>query len=92
MTAARTKESTKITTRVTSKGQVTIPKKMRDDLGLRPGDEIEFVLENGSYRVRKVLTNNPFKRWIGYAKHLKGMTTDEWINEMRGEPLLDNRD
>jgi antitoxin PrlF len=29
--------------RLTSKGQVTIPKAVRDRLRLQPGDEIEFV-------------------------------------------------
>jgi AbrB family looped-hinge helix DNA binding protein len=29
---------------LTSKGQTTIPKDVRDHLGLRPGDRIEFVL------------------------------------------------
>ena len=38
---------------VTSKGQVTIPKRIRDALGLTEGAEIEFVLEDdGSLRVR----------------------------------------
>jgi AbrB family looped-hinge helix DNA binding protein len=78
--------------RITSKGQVTLPKRVRDELGLRPGDEIEFVLdEKKHYRLKKVLRENPFKPWIGFAKHLKGTRTDELINEMRGEPL-DNGD
>lgn len=38
---------------VTSKGQVTIPKQIRDALGLRVGTELEFVLEDdGTIRVR----------------------------------------
>jgi antitoxin PrlF len=31
---------------VTTKGQVTIPKDIRDRLGIRPNDRVEFVLEN----------------------------------------------
>ena len=36
-------------TTVTSKGQVTIPKAVRDELGLRAGDRVAFrVLEDGT--------------------------------------------
>ena len=38
---------------VTSKGQVTIPKRIRDKLGLSAGTEVEFILEaDGTLRVR----------------------------------------
>lgn len=38
---------------VTSKGQVTIPKAIRDELGIDEGTEVEFVLnEDGSLTVR----------------------------------------
>jgi AbrB family looped-hinge helix DNA binding protein len=40
--------------RVTSKGQVTIPKEIRDDFGLLPGTEIEFVRDGDDIRVRKL--------------------------------------
>jgi AbrB family looped-hinge helix DNA binding protein len=40
--------------KVTSKGQVTIPKKIRDEFGLLPGTEVEFVAEEGQVRVRKL--------------------------------------
>lgn len=39
---------------ITSKGQVTIPKKIRDKLDLKEGEEIEFILEDdGELRVRR---------------------------------------
>jgi antitoxin PrlF len=34
-------------TTLTSKGQVTIPKEIRDELGLKPSDKIVFSLEDG---------------------------------------------
>lgn len=38
---------------VTSKGQVTIPKRIREKLGIDEGTEVEFILEeDGSARVR----------------------------------------
>ena len=37
---------------ITSKGQVTVPKRIRDKLLLRPGDKIDFMLEeDGAVRV-----------------------------------------
>ena len=40
---------------ITSKGQVTLPKPVRDKLRLRPGDKIDFMLEeDGSLRVTPV--------------------------------------
>lgn len=33
-------------TTLTSKGQVTIPKEIRDQLGLKPGDKVEFTLHS----------------------------------------------
>jgi antitoxin PrlF len=41
--------------KLTSKGQVTIPKKVRDDMGLGTGDRADFVAEGrGSYQLRRV--------------------------------------
>ncbi len=31
---------------LTSKGQTTIPKEIRDHLGLKPGDKVRFVIED----------------------------------------------
>jgi AbrB family looped-hinge helix DNA binding protein len=39
---------------LTAKGQVTIPKTVRDALGLRQGDQLSWELEDGSVRVRAV--------------------------------------
>jgi len=54
-------------------------------MGLRPGDTIEFVEENGTYVLRKQLGHNPFVKWRGFLKHLEGRTSDELVEEMRGE-------
>lgn len=71
--------------KLTSKGQITIPKEVREDLGLRPGDEVEFEPEDGVYRLRKRVVSSSFDRWIGFLSHLEGRRTDELIEEMRGE-------
>lgn len=50
---------------ITAKGQVTVPKAIRDKLRLKPGDKIDFVLEpSGELRVTPVTAS---------VKQLKGM-------------------
>jgi AbrB family looped-hinge helix DNA binding protein len=43
-------------TTVTSKGQVTIPKAIRDFLHVQPHDRVDFVVEGGQVVVRPVKT------------------------------------
>lgn len=42
------------TTSVTSKGQVTIPKALRQKLGIRQGSKVAFVLKNDHVEIRVV--------------------------------------
>jgi antitoxin PrlF len=44
------------TATMTSKGQMTLPKDVRDDLGLKPGDKVDILKEGNRYvlRPRKV--------------------------------------
>jgi AbrB family looped-hinge helix DNA binding protein len=71
--------------KVTTKGQVTIPKDVRERLGLRPGDEIEFVEDTAGFRVQKRVLVSPFKRYRGYLKGLAGREPDELVEQMRGQ-------
>lgn len=42
---------------ITSKGQVTIPKRVRDSLGLHTGDKLEFTVEStGQLTIRPITT------------------------------------
>lgn len=70
---------------LTSKGQITIPKAVRERLGLQTGDEIEFVEDDGGFRLRKCVVASPFHRWRGYLQHLAGRTTDDVMHELRDE-------
>jgi AbrB family looped-hinge helix DNA binding protein len=40
--------------KMTTRGRVTIPKALRDKLGLTPGAEVEFRVEDGAVRLRKL--------------------------------------
>jgi len=43
-----------MTQRVGAKGQVVIPKDIRDELGLQPGAEVDFERDGGTVRIRPV--------------------------------------
>ena len=71
-------------TKITSKGQVTIPKDVRERLGLRPGDEIEFVDDRQGFRVQTRVAASPFRTYRGHLKHLAGRDPDQLVEQMRG--------
>jgi AbrB family looped-hinge helix DNA binding protein len=66
-------------TRITTKGQITVPKKVRDRMGLRTGDELEFIEEDGIYRIKKYLPPTPLKKYRGYLKELNGHDPDRVV-------------
>ena len=70
--------------KLTSKGQVTLPKALRDRLGLRTGDEIAFVEDGQGFRLEKKLDESPFDRWVGFLADDAGHDPDEMVEEMRG--------
>ena len=72
-----------LTARITSKGQVTIPKPIRERLGIRPGEEIEFREQNHGYLIRKVVKISPFDRWVGYLGRTGG-DSDAIVEDLRG--------
>ena len=71
--------------RLTSKGQITIPKGVRDRLGLRPGDELEFVEDELGFRLQKRVSASPFEKYRGYLKELAGCDPAQLVEEMRGQ-------
>jgi AbrB family looped-hinge helix DNA binding protein len=73
------------TSTLTTKGQVTVPKAIRDRLGLRAGDRIKFVEEDGVFRLRKHLPVSPFGKYRGMPKDLAGRDPDELVGELCGE-------
>jgi antitoxin PrlF len=71
--------------RVTSKGQVTIPKEIRDELGLKAGSQVEFVRENGRVVLRRRIPEEVFDKWAGRLRgKLLGRTVDETMEILRG--------
>jgi antitoxin PrlF len=71
--------------RISEKGQVTIPKKVRDALGIRPGDLVDFTVREGELIGRRRAPEIPWAEVYGMLKTDK--TTDELMRELRGDPL-----
>jgi antitoxin PrlF len=73
-----------IVAKVTSKGQVTIPKRVREKLGVQPGEDVGFEEKDGVIFIKKALTKSPFDKWVGKLKHLKGQRSDDLVRDVRG--------
>ena len=69
--------------RITQKGQVTIPKDIREKLGVKPGSSVRFKVIEGKCVVEKEVKESKIGKWVGYLKGKK--RTDELVQELRGE-------
>ena len=75
--------------KVMSKGQVTIPKNIREALGVETGDRVTFIQEGG----RIVIMNSAIYAMKKFQSQMKGVAEqagfqsendiDEWITESR---------
>lgn len=75
--------------RVTSKGQVTIPRHIREHLGIGPKSEVNFVMQ-GNDVVLRLTTSEGNGRGGQLIQRLRGrasvrMSTDEIMALTRGE-------
>jgi AbrB family looped-hinge helix DNA binding protein len=73
---------------ITSKGQVTIPMAIRENMGFLPNTEIEFRVEKNRVYLEKV--ENKMTRGEAMIQQLRGkgdvkMTTDEIMALTRGD-------
>ena len=76
--------------RVTEKGQVTIPKDIRDQLNIVPGSEVEFVTHEDKVFLVKAEQQDQFRDFREWADSVAGtfdtmgMTTDQYMEWLRG--------
>ena len=66
------------TTRITRKGQVTIPKELREEFGLEEGDEIRWQGDEDGIKVRKATQSAG-----------RGMLVDEDIPDEKREEMAE---
>jgi antitoxin PrlF len=89
----RIMDATKATTAITAKGQVTLPKRIREAVGLKPGDKVDVrATASGGVYIEKPGTSQRYReRLYAIAKErpIRDMTTDEFMKIMRGDPAED---
>ena len=68
--------------RLTVKGQVTIPKPLRESLGLEPGQELEFEERAGALIVRRRAPVDPLRQLVGLVS--ERIDIDAYLDETRG--------
>ncbi len=72
----------KVIAKISKKGQVVIPKKIRKSLGIEPGDNIIFLLTEEGVLLTKQ-KESPFDKYYGFLN--KPGSSDKLIREMRGK-------
>ena len=70
---------------ITSKGQVTIPQRIRNRYGLKPGTAVEFVAEGTKVLLRPAKdSRNPVDTWLKHATGAaKGKATTAQIMQQK---------
>jgi AbrB family looped-hinge helix DNA binding protein len=76
--------------RVTTKGRVTIPKEVRDRLGIGPGSEVEFVERAGGIFLQKRAVSSSGQTFEERVASMSGtcdtmgMDGKEYVDWLRG--------
>lgn len=73
-----------LTSRLTQKGQTTIPLEIRNILSLKPGDNISFFVDKDKVILKKVIGFD-----INYAKAIELTLSSEWDSESDNDAYND---
>jgi AbrB family looped-hinge helix DNA binding protein len=68
---------------VAERGQITLPKRVRDALGLTKGTQLKVELDGGRIILRKNV-DDALSRMRGRIKLPPGVSTDDVMRELRG--------
>jgi AbrB family looped-hinge helix DNA binding protein len=70
---------------VTSKGQITIPVRLRERFGLEPGTVLEFDEDAPVLTARRIVPRGQMDRAAGaLASELSARSAREWLEDLRG--------
>ena len=74
--------------KITSKGQITVPREVRRVLGVRAGDRLLFESDGKGIRVRPVRTQSAFSKYRGIGNPGIGSgrkSINRWLRGLRGQ-------
>ena len=77
----------KASTSITVKGQVTIPKEIREELGLKPGDKVVFEKEANTIVLKSAKTLLDFRGYVKAERYISTEETRKIIKQKRGEKI-----
>ena len=68
-------------------GRVVIPKSVRDELRLEPGDSLELACAGDTVTLRPIRTNAPLRKergiWVYHGAPITGEETEKMIDDSR---------
>jgi AbrB family looped-hinge helix DNA binding protein len=75
------------TSTISSKGQITLPIEVRRRLGLKEGDRVEFVFEEGRTLLRPSQSEqNPFEAYLGALPAFSSRDEiNAWVRDLRDD-------
>lgn len=88
MEVRRPDEPVQIEAKLTSKGQITVPREVRRKLGLQTGDKLLFESDGEQIRIRPVRKRSTFAKYRGIGNPGIGtgrQSIRKWLRGIRGE-------
>ncbi len=71
-------------TKITSKGQITIPQMIRNKFGFIPGMDVEIIIEDNKAIIIKRRDENKFMKWLGRGEKRNRISIDHMVDQLRG--------
>ena len=70
--------------RITKKGQITIPKEIRNKFGFHPGTDVHIIARENEAHIVKSWEKNIFLKWLGRGKKRDKKSIDLMVDQFRG--------
>ena len=70
--------------KITRKGQITIPRDIRNMFSMLPGTYVDIISEKNKVIIVKSRQENQFIKWLGKGKLKEKKNVDLTLNQLRG--------